>query len=201
MSDSHLDPHLQSEDSHSDHHAPTRTTPQGTQAQGVEFGHEGRDLSFRPIFYWFGGFLIFLGLSLLMLHTTMGLWTAKEARETALPSPLFAQQQEIPAPRILPNPIDSGLNPMEVGQRYPEALPADHEQEMEDAVRVGVVDATTREPALPTGAVSKVLSQNGAAGGGAPAPAGAGEQGATSAVRELMPSDSSGGRAMEDRLR
>lgn len=198
MSDSHLDPHLQS-----DHHAPTRTTPQGTQAQGVEYGHEGKDLIFRPIFYWFGGFLVFLGLSLILLHTTLGLWTAREARETALPSPLFAQQPQIPAPRILPNPIDSGLNPMEEGQRYPESLRWEREQEIEDATRVGVVDAKTGEPALPDAAVARVLAQNGSAAGGGPArtsPASA-VQNTTPAVTELMPADSSGGRTMEDRLR
>src|SRR5688500_11042580 len=130
MSDEHLDPHLQAE-----HHAPDRTTPQGTQSPGVEHGHEGQDLIFRPIIYWFGGFTIFLGISLLLLNATMGMWTAREARENALPSPLFSQEQEIPAPRILPNPIDSGQNPMERGQRYPETVPGEEKRESEEAAR------------------------------------------------------------------
>jgi hypothetical protein len=199
MSDDHLDPHLQA-----DHHAPDRTTPQGTQSVGLEHGHEGRDLIFRPIVLWFGGFAIFLGLSLILLHATMGLWTAREARETALPSPLFAEQQEIPAPRILPNPIDSGLNPMERFQRYPETVPGEREIEMQESARVGVLDPQTGSPILPDRAVATVLSRHGSGGGavtGRTAPAAAADQAGTPAVKALRPSDSSGGTATEDWLR
>lgn len=195
MSDEHLDQHLQAE-----HYAPERTTPQGTQAPGVDHGHEDRDIIFRPIIYWFAGFTIFVGISLILLQVTMGVWTAREERETALPSPLFGQQQQIPGPRILPNPIDSGLNPMEHVQRYPETVPGEREREIEEAARVGVFNAETGEPVLPERAAAAVLSRYGAGSGAAPAGAATSPTAAPS-VKKLMPSDSSGGTAPEDWLR
>jgi hypothetical protein len=198
MSDAHLDPHLQAE-----HHAPDRTTPQGTQAEGVEHGHEGQDVIFGPIFWWFGGLSIFMGLSLIILHVTMGMWTARDVRENQLPSPLFAEQREMPAPRILPNPIDSGLKPMENLQVYPESLPGERRREIEQAGRLGLADKTG-QPQLPNAIVNHVIARYGTAG--ATRPGGAASTGGAAtpngeAVGEPMPSDASGGTRSEDRLR
>jgi hypothetical protein len=178
MSDSHLDPHLQAE-----HEAPERTTPQGTQAEGLEHGHEGRDVIYLPIFAWFGGLAIFMGLALILLRATQGFWTVWEDREYTLPSPLFGQQRAIPEPRILPNLIDSGLKPMEHAQRYPETVPGEREREAKAAAKIGVQDPNTGEPILPDRA--------GTGGDGE----------ATRTTREPMPSEPSGGTALEDRLR
>jgi hypothetical protein len=188
-----VDPHLRAE-----HEAPERTTPQGTQAHGVEHGHEGQDVIYRPIFLWFGGMALFMGLTLILLGVTQGFWTMGAEREDALPSPLFGQQRTPPAPRILPNPWDiPGENPMERVQRYPETLPDEREREVEAAAKIGLLDAKTGQPSLPDRVVSQVASKYGPGGQG-----GVGSTGrADDSVKERMPSDASGGTVWEDWLR
>jgi hypothetical protein len=190
MSDANLDPHLREED---EHVAPALTTPQGTQANGVEHGHEGRDILFGPLVKWFIGLGLFLGLTVLLGTATFRLWGAEVAREDQLPSPLFAQQGAPPEPRILPNPIDSGLNPMEHVKEYPESLPQERLREAQAAEQIGVLDARTGLPILSDRVVSEVVSRYGTAGGAASA--------THNPVQDLMPSGSSGGTVTEDRLR
>jgi hypothetical protein len=196
MSDSHLDPHLQAE-----HTAPDRTMPQGTQSTGVEHGHEGRDIIFRPIFLWFGGLSIFMALTLIGLSATMSLWTAPMERQMEPPSPFLGQRQPPPPPRILPNPWDIGLNPMEKVQRYPETLPQEREREATAAAKLGLFDLETEEPRLPDQVVNQVIARYGTVGAGLPPGSSPSGSSAATGLEVPMPSDASGGTSTENRIR
>lgn len=197
------DPHLEDE-----HIAPARTTPQGTQENGVEFGHEERDTSIRELLVWFGGLIGFMLVVVIALWGVYSVWQNSVRQAEELPSPLFGVRPVPPEPRVLPNPADQAANPTEVLVGPWDTLVPERARMQEEAARLGL----TREdgmPALPPGAVAAAMRGTtpppGVPGAGQPGVPGAGQPGAMGAepaggVSEPMPSESSGGMVSEDRL-
>jgi len=182
------DPHLEEED------APLRTTPQGTQEYGVVNGHEERDVNFRSVIGWFAA----LGVStVVIIGVLFGMFRGLEwwqRSQERLPSPLFAQRQEPPLPRLLPNPVDARLSP-----RLGLLGPIEYHDDVKKAedvelLRMGLLNKDTGLPELPAQAVADLT---GAPAAGAPPTTGAPED----ALRQAIPADSSGGTTLEDRLR
>jgi len=209
--------------------APLFTTPQGTQEGGVEHGHEEKDVTFRPLINWFlllGAvvivtvFAVWLGFTFWMEHAT---------RSEKLPSEVYASpvQPPPPLPRLLPNPADDApgrnqaqIGPTEFRHRFQQAVDARLNQ-------VELRDSRTGLPKLPTDAVQAVIGAQGSTASLAGAvPKAEGAPGASKAEGEGaegnpntsytgrapgegpdqlkeqdLPTDSSGGTRMEDRLR
>src|SRR6187397_1913547 len=92
---------------HDEETVPERTTPQGTQEHGVEHGHEEKDVSFRPLFLWFGFLSVIVIITILVVTFGYNLWAERTRPDDVAFSPVFTQQPIPPAPRVLPNPIDS----------------------------------------------------------------------------------------------
>jgi hypothetical protein len=92
-----------------EHEIPERTTPQGTQEGGVDFGHEEKDVQFGPVFRWFISLVVVTGLTQLMLAVALTRWVEHEAQrdKERLPPLLYAAPQDAPEPRVLPNRVDS----------------------------------------------------------------------------------------------
>jgi hypothetical protein len=186
---------------HHDERAPDRTTPQGTQAESVEHGHEGVDVDLPQVFAWFGGLLIFTIVVQILLWGTFKWWLARADMADKLPSPLFAIRQTPPPPRIEPNPVDYPVtpvsNPRAAQPDYPERPPGFHEKEKQEAQKLGLEDEKTGLPKLPEQAVAKVLATaHGPASSRTP-----GGQPAGPELEQPMPSYPSGGTRTEDRLR
>jgi hypothetical protein len=177
---------------HHVHEIPERTTPQGTQEEGVEFGHEERDVNFRPVFRWFIALAAVTGLTQLMLALGLAAWMKHEEKLDVPPSRVFAVQQQAPEPRLLPNPVDSPPTSREPQIGPMEALRFFRQREDQALQRHGLQDAQTGLPTLPPRAVAAVTAQP-----TAPAPGGRPRD----ALTQPMPSSSSGGTAMENRLR
>jgi hypothetical protein len=178
---------------HLEHEIPERTTPQGTQEGGVDFGHEEKDVNFAPVFRWFISLAIVTGLSQFMLAGGLNLWVKHEEQrdKDRLPSPLYSVRQDIPEPRLLPNRIDSPATSSEPLVGPGEALLIFRKHEDLQLQRLGLQDPQNGAPAIPQKAIAAVSSQPASAPGGA-----AGE-----ALVQPMPSSASGGTAMENRLK
>jgi hypothetical protein len=180
---------------HHEEVAPERTTPQGTQAEGVEHGHENLDVNFRSLMLWFGGLAIGLAVTFIVATAAFEWWSSLAGGTEPLPSEVFARQQTPPLPRLLPNPTDFPGHPLPEPRVIMQAW---REQQELLAQQYGLADPRTGLPALPKSAAAAVLAAaGGAAGRRAPASAPA----ATDALQQPMPSGASGGTATENRLR
>jgi hypothetical protein len=171
-----------------EHVAPERTTPQGTQAQGVEHGHESVDVNFRSLAIWFTGLAVGLAVTFLIVSAAYGVWSAWDVRSQTLPSDVFARQQTPPLPRLLPNPIDNPGRPL---PEPPVIMQAWRQQQQALAQQYGL-EGPDGMPTLPKDIETAVLSS---------ARASAGRAGRPDALQLKMPSGSSGGTAEENRLR
>ncbi len=202
---------------HDEERAPLRTTPQGTQAHGVEHGHEERDVDFGAIQVWFMVLAVTVALSFGIVSGFFALYNSQAQSAQVLPSQLFGHRQPPPLPRILPNPVDSGVNPMETGQMYPETVPGERKREAEEAARIGLMNPETGALELPERAVAAVIAASAsgrpvppgtapAAGAGETPPVNTGTERAAETgtpgerVQQMMPSGASGGTRAEDRL-
>lgn len=189
MANQHIrtgDAHLQDDDHN---WFPERTMPQGTQENGVDFEHEERDVNLRAVINWFAGLGAGVLVIIVLLYGAFQLLLNREPTAEELPSPIFAQQQVPPNPRLIPNPFDSVpgkplLGPIEYGQEY---------KEREDRILsgLGLHNLDEGVPSLPQEAASVLQELN------------KGSQPAPEAGRpvENYPSDMSGGTEVEDRLR
>ena len=192
------DPHLQDE-----HYAPSVTMPQGTQAEGVEHGHEERDIQAPMLVRWFGLMMVALVAQIALLWGLYSYMGATSARVDMLPSELFGQRTVPPPPRLLPNPVDSAQEPLEPLEDEFEYHQEQKILEDEELVKQRLLDPKTGLGAMPDDAVGRVLSSRGAAGApggaaGAQPPPNA-EDG--KAPEYALPSEQSGGQSTEDYLR
>jgi hypothetical protein len=168
---------------------PLRTTPQGSQEEGVERGHDAIDISFQPVFKWFAFLILLVVGSQLLLWAAIALWDARAEQRDVLPSPLYGMSPPPPTPRVLPNRVDSPSNVREPMKGPGEELEVYRKREAESLERIGLWDRSTGRPALPDRAVEAVTRE--AAASGAPTGQGTGQ---------MMPSSASGGRAVENWL-
>lgn len=166
---------------------PVATTPQGTQAYGVERGHEDRDVNPRALFHWFLGLAVAALLTHVVVYAAFrGLNYMDSARDQS-PSPLFTVRQLPPEPRVLPNPADAFANPSEPMEGPQEAGLDERELQDRELQRVGLENAATGQPELPPNALAVIAAENPT---GPPAPG--------ASARWMLPSESSGGRVMEN---
>lgn len=175
---------------------PRVTTPQGTQENAVERGHEGRDIDFRKIVGWFTALVVLIVVVQFLLWGQFRLLKSRADRRDVLPSPLFSIPQPPPEPRLLPNPVESRQNPTEPPRGPGTTAVLDFRQEDEALERHGLWDTKTGRPRLPDAVVKSLTRPQTPAGGGA----GVGAQGVKDPLHLEMPSDASGGLSMENRL-
>jgi len=188
--DAHLDEHLQSE-----HFAPTRTTPQGTQADGVEHGHEERDIYLPAIIRWFAVLGITVGVVFTVMWGFMTVMTGRAGRNQ-VPA-VFETRQTPPTPRLLPNPVDDPATPTKPIPMPPEIMAQIINEENHALQQIGLQDSATGLPHIPPDAAATVARQAAPLGSGAAAV----DPAADTGVIQWMPSDASGGTRMENRLR
>jgi hypothetical protein len=183
------DPHLEEHET-----APLVTCPQGVQVTGQTGAYEATDVNIAALVPW----VIALGVSVaLVMLLTGGAFVALEYRERMrhqVPSPLFQGQTVHPEPRLLPNPVDSPpeagvppMGPVEYGARY-------RELEEADLVRLGLFNPESRTADIPPMIMERVTT----------APDSALTHPDVHRVDGLtlpMPSVSSGGTRLENRLR
>jgi hypothetical protein len=180
---------------------PSVTTPQGTQENGVLKGHEEKDINFRSVINWFVLLAIITIVSQVALAFGYKYLIRFSIQKDQPPSQMFAERKAPPQPRLLPNPVDSQklpsytpittLGPGPVGE-------TERSKEMSEAAGLGLWDAKTGTPELPASAVQS-LRRRGAL---ASLPGGADStQTVSDGSKQLMPTYSSGGLTMEDRLR
>src|SRR3989442_1046302 len=93
---------------HDEDVAPLQTTPQGTQEEGVDFGHEERDVNLGSILGWFAALGAIVGVVVLLLWGVFSMWTQTPNTKDAVPSPVFARKRRYPAPLIMPAPPGQG---------------------------------------------------------------------------------------------
>jgi len=172
-----------------ENYLPEVTTSQGTQLQGVEHGHEARDVNLRALIGW----LIVLvgmnaGVHFLMIGMFNGLM-AYETRRDVLLSPLFAERQAPPLPRLLPNIDEDRTHPTEAQRGPGDIGVAERADENRALQNEGLEDPKTGEPTIPDNALQTIAKENPSAGT------------STDGMKEEMPSAASGGRTMEDTLR
>ena len=159
---------------------PERTTPQGTQAHGVERGHEPRDVQPRAVLLWLVGLLVAGAAIQLLLWGAIEAWRA--ATPVRVPSPILGERRPPPYPRVEPNPLDApppreplGLpGPLRSLQVYLEERRRAEEQRLRE---LGLIDPRTGQPALPPDALQRAGLRV------LPSPT----------ARERRPSDASGG--------
>lgn len=181
----HTDAHL-ADDDHNWY--PERTMPQGTQENGVEFQHEERDMNYGGVLRWFASLAVAVAIIFTALAGAFYFLGARTREARQLPSPIFAQQQVPPYPRLIPNPFDTPKGMVPQGPvEYGAAFKARESQAMS---KVGLWNDATRQPQLPPSAAAVLQELK------SPAPAAGETPGA-----ELYPSDTSGGTMTEDRLR
>ena len=162
-------------DKHLDETLVSVTTPQGTQEQGVESGHDDRDIDIRAVMVWLRSLAIMAIVSILaMWGMFVGLSALQEPKDV-VSSPFFLtkNQPRPPHPRLLPEPW--------------EALDQETKQENMQLEKYHLVDEKG-DPKLPDNAVGLVKeAQN----------QGTAQNQQTWQTMRAMPSDSSGGTKME----
>ena len=176
------------------------TTPQGTQENGVEHGHEHRDLNIRALIAWFVGLFALIFATLLLLWGMFDGLAFWENRKDRLPSPMFAERREPPLPRILPNPADSRDNPQAPFTGPGEYGQQELREEERKAEALGLMDSQTGLPRIPEALATEAMEL------GAPATATASPGDPDvwppqDGLSQPFPSDSSGGWNLENRLR
>lgn len=177
-------------DGHGWEHEVTPTTIyQGSEQEGVEHGHEGTDITLLSVIQWFGAWALVVAVSIVVLWWLFNAWSAFRTRqELLLPIPRFNQQVLPPEPRVLPNPVDTAQHP-ERPMMGPSELERLHRRAEDAALQQAGLEGPDGQPTLPPGAVAALTQPPGKAG----IPAASGET-------RLMPSEASGGTALENTL-
>jgi hypothetical protein len=195
---------------------PEETTPQGTQDDAVEFGHEDRDINLRQVIAWFLGTLVSTIVIQALLLGAWTQWRANEDRQNVPTSEVLrTAQPPPPAPLLEPNPLDLEQHkdePMRLGPDYLHEYRVREDAELQ---RLGLQNATNGMPELPPAAAQTVASS-----GAAPLPVPPGSpmsaetplasSGAApvapspstpDVLMRPMPSEASGGTAVENELK
>lgn len=165
--------------------APDRTLPQGTQALGVDQGHESRDIDIRALVNWLVGLAVVTGIIQVVLWVSLVALLKPAAPVGPAASEFVSAPQVPPLPRLLPNPVD---NPTIPGQSLPgpvEFREENERREERELIRLKLLDGETKLPVVPGEALEALAPSAG------PEPEKA----------EPIPSDASGGTVTEDRLR
>ncbi|MBW3621809.1 MAG: hypothetical protein KY468_00180 [Armatimonadetes bacterium] len=204
MSDVNLPDYSIYEPTTSEQHPPV-TMPQGTQARGVDAGHEHRDINVRSIFAWFFVLTVVVVVTYVILYGMYQLLEYFEQRKDRVASPIFSQRTPPPPPRLLPNPLDSELNPQAPMLGPGEFMILHREQEDERMSRIGLQDPTFGQGRIPRHLVDAVAKE------GTPQPQVTDDLRTYSpqawpfppqeGLMRPLPSDPSGGRMLENGLR
>ena len=145
-----------------------KTTPQGTQENGVDFGHEQRDVKMGALFRWFGGMAVTVAATFVLMNLLFAYFLYREKSKDVMPSRLYEARPKPPKdqPSLLPRPWDH--------------LTEFQQAEAKRMQQKGLQDAQTGLPKLPDNAASV---------------AGASSGGTASTFHDMrqMPADSSGG--------
>jgi hypothetical protein len=177
---------------------PAFTMPQGTQRNGVETGHEHRDINVRAVINWFvllGGFVAVTFALMWGMYLALNYF---ENRRDVMPSPLYATRIDPPAPRLLPNPVDSRANPNAPMEGPAEYGTRERERQRREAADLGFVDPVSGQGRIPERALT-AAEKDGTPG--VPPPVGSGTtETNTNGTVMPAPSYSSGGRKMENGL-
>jgi len=172
-------------DGHSPEQAPAQTTPQGSQKEGVEHGHEGTDVDLRSVIQWFSLVALTMAASIAVMWWVFHAWSAYEETTERLPSPLFGQQQVPPLPQVLPNLADTRAH--QERMRGPSELLRDYRQQEDQALIRAGLEAPDGRPQLPPAAMAALPRQPTTST-------------LFSGLTRPMPSSSSGGTALENDL-
>jgi hypothetical protein len=174
---------------------PERTTPQGTLALTVDHGHEEVDVNFGPLVKWFVVLVVLIVFSHLVCF---GFYRVlQDTGEYRGPELVFGQRSNPPEPRLLPNPADTVRIPdapdtaiykYETLQGPGAYGQAELERDTKKLADLGFVNPDTGLPAVPESAAQAL--------GGAASSSARGD-----GLTEVMPSDPTGGRGTENRLR
>jgi len=141
-----------------DEFVPLRTTPQGTQAEGVEYGHEEKDLNLRAVLGWFAALGAIVVVVVLLLWGVFTLWTNSGSEKEALPSEVFRRPTVYPLPVILPNPPGPGAETLPAALGHsPEALESERKREWDAAKSFGLLNAEGKFT-VPEAAAQKVIA-------------------------------------------
>jgi hypothetical protein len=179
------------------HHAPSRTIMQGSVEDGFDGGYEERDVQFAPLFMWSAGILGLVIFTLIFVAGGMHFMLDQIAQEEAKMPAVMAVTQDPPEPRVLPNRIDSAKRP-----GMPLQMPYEWGEEKRDdakevAAEHGLFDKNTGLPYLPKESIDAVMRSS----GGAPTPGSDTVRPQMDGTSYELPSDSSGGVRMENKLK
>lgn len=180
-----VDSHLKEDD---EHVSPSRTMPQGTQENGVEHGHEERDVNLPALIRWGVGLVVLTVAVQLLLWGVFYLLLAREKTKDRFPSQLFVTKQVPPLPRLVPNPVDASERPAGPLQDPMEHLQEFRVREDRSLERLGLIDSSTGLPHLPDSALEALVPPGDRTGARTP-------------LEQPAPSDSSGGLNTENALR
>jgi hypothetical protein len=176
-----------SHDKHFDELEVEETTPQGTQENGVDKGHDERDVDLGAILRWF------MGLAALAAVAILGMWgmfvflAKREEVKDIVPSPLFVAQRQPqpPEPRLLPSPWEAGAK--------------ERQSENKRLVAIGLLNPKTGLPTIPASAMNIGNQPSGSATGTGMSGVRAGQRSGEQMPRPMLPTDWSGGRKLEVR--
>ena len=181
------------------HHAPPRTIMQGSVEDGFDAGYEERDVQFKPLFMWSAAILAMAFGTMIFVWGYMAFMVDFMHKEEAALPPAFVAEQVPPLPRLLPNRFDEEPR-MKKGE--PLQMPWEYGAEerakaRDEAAAHGLFDKDTGLPYIPKEAIDEVMQS----AGGAPSPQAATLRPRLEGTKYEMPSDSSGGLRMENKLK
>lgn len=179
---------------------PPVTMPQGTQHRGVEFGHEHRDINVRSIMVWFAVLGLVVALTYALLYGMFKLLDYFEARKDVAASAVLAEQVLPPPPRLLPNPVDSVNHPNSPMLGPGEWMVIERSREYRALNEIGLWDPGANQGRIPNSVLERV-AREGSQGVPPPIWGVPTEEAANAGMMSPLPSDSSGGRRLENGLR
>ncbi|HEY3283782.1 MAG TPA: hypothetical protein VGN26_16070 [Armatimonadota bacterium] len=157
------------------------TMPQGTQAYGVERGHEGGDVHYGTLGRWVLGLVGALVVFQVVLFGMFGVLKRIVESQDNPPSALFTQRKNPPEPRLLPNPADYREHPNRLLRGPGDAMRDEAGREDRELERLGLLDRHSGDATMPGAAERAVIGEasRGAARAPSVSPAASGSSGGT----------------------